>query len=238
MPPPTICQRCNSGYIKYSGLGIEKIESEISRIFAGARVKLLDNHKDLNIESADIFISTSSIIKKDRVSFSLVSVLGIDNSLNRIDFRAAEKTFLNLVGLFTLTDKKMIIQTYLPQHSCFQALKERDLSVFYRDELKQRRQLKFPPYAHIILVKLRGRNEERIKEFSNTLFNKLNTCNKNKDIKIVALNPAQPFKLRDNFCWQILIKGNSPKKINNFLKINLKDFSHSGIIVTVDVDPI
>ncbi|MCX5713437.1 MAG: primosomal protein N', partial [Candidatus Omnitrophica bacterium] len=62
MPRPDICPHCNSGYIRYSGQGTEKIESEISRIFPAARIKRLEL-ADFKIEEADIFVSTSSIIK-------------------------------------------------------------------------------------------------------------------------------------------------------------------------------
>jgi primosomal protein N' (replication factor Y) len=111
--------------------------------------------------------------------------------------------------------------------------------MFYDEELKQRKQLGFPPYQHLCLVKLRGKKENRVKEVSNALFNRLNKYSKNnKAIKIVSVNPGQPAKLRGNFYWQILIKAHSSGKIVKFLKLHLKKFSHSGIIVTIDVDPI
>jgi len=110
--------------------------------------------------------------------------------------------------------------------------------LFYDEELKQRKQLKFPPYQHLCLVKLRGEKENRVKETSDTLFNRLNKYSKNKNIKVVSVNPSQPAKLRGNFYWQILIKAGSPLKIIKFLKLHLKNFSHSGIIVTIDMDPL
>jgi primosomal protein N' (replication factor Y) len=237
MQPPTICPNCNSGYIRYAGVGTEKIESELSRLFPQAIIKRLDNSKHLDINAADIFISATSIIKETQYRFDLIGVLAIDNSLNRIDFRSAEKAFGLLVGLLRLTDKKMVIQTRLLKHHCFNSLVDKDVSIFYTEELKQRKQLGFPPYKHLAIVKLRAKKEERAKEASNILFNKLKKC-KSEDINIISVNPGQPSKLRGNFYWQILIKSNNPRKISRFLKIHLKDFSHSGIIVTVDIDPI
>jgi primosomal protein N' (replication factor Y) len=237
MQPPTICPSCNSGYIRYAGLGTEKIESELSRLFPQAIIKRLDNSKHLDINSADIFISATSIIKETEYYFDLIAVLAIDNSLNRIDFRAAEKAFGLLIGLSRLTDKKIVIQTRLLKHHCFNSLVNKDVGIFYTEELKQRKQLGFPPYKHLAIVKLRTKKEERVKQASNILFNKLKKY-KTKDINIISVNPGQPSKLRGNFYWQILIKSDNPRKISKFLKIHLKNFSHSGIIVTVDVDPI
>lgn len=254
MQSPTICPNCNSGYIKFSGRGTQKLESELSRIFVQARIKRLDAQEKRGIDDADIFVATSTIIKQagypepepfpsasgagGRVNFSLIGILDIDNSLNRIDFRSAEKTFYLLTGLLALSDKKIVIQTSLPRHNCLQALLKKDCDLFYNEELKQRRQLNFPPYRHLALVKLRSKKEEKVKQISDSLFMKLKQNNKNRDIHIISLYPGQPSKLRGNFCWQILASSGNPRKMSRFLKLQLKKFSRSGIIVTVDVDPL
>lgn len=237
MPEPEICPRCNSGYIKHSGFGTEKIESELSRVFPQAKIKRLDKQVKSEFNGADLFIATSYIFKEPIHNFDLVVVLAIDNSLNRVDFRASEKTFALLTGLTGLTDKKIIIQTSLSNHHCFRALVNNNVSMFYEEELRQRQQLQFPPYQHIGLVKLRGKNETRVQDSSNDLFKKLNKC-KSKGIKILSVSPGHPSKLRGNFYWQILIKAGSAYRITKFIKKHLKDFSHSGIIVTIDIDPV
>lgn len=237
MPAPAICPECNSDYIKYSGAGGERLESEIARLFPGAKVRRVDDIKDLDDKETDIFIATSLIFKATDLNFDFIGVLSIDEALNHIDFRAQENVFRLLSSLLCLTDKSMVIQTRLVTHSCFQALLNRDSDFFYKEELSQRRQLLFPPYRHLAYVVLRGRKEAKVKALSEGLFSQLNN-NSRKGIKILSLNPAQPEKLRGNFYWRILICGQSPKNISEFLKINLKVYSHSGIIITVDVDPI
>jgi len=239
MAAPRICPSCNSSYIRYLGIGTEKIESEISRVFPQARVSRLGNLQDVDIESADIFISTASIIKKTNYNFGLIGILSIDNSLNRIDFRSTEKAFGLLVGLLARTDKKIVIQTSLSKHYSLQAIENKDINMFYDEELKLRKQLKFPPYRHLCLVKLRGKKENSVKEASNALFDRLTKyAENNKSVKVVSVNPGQPGKLRGNFYWQILIRAASPSKIVKFIKLHLRNFSHSGIIVTIDMDPL
>lgn len=235
---PSICPDCNSGYIKFSGAGTEKIESELSRLFPTARIKGLDKQDIRGLKDIDIFIATSAIIKETNLNFELVGVIGIDNALNRIDLRASEKTFALLMGLLNLSEHKLVIQSRLAAHNCFQALLKKDFDLFYKEELKQRKQLGFPPYKHLVLMKVRSRIEEKAKKASLSLFEKLNMDAKSKGIEILSVNPGQPSKLRGNFYWQILIKASNLRKVTQFLKINLKDFPHSGIIVTVDVDPI
>jgi primosomal protein N' (replication factor Y) len=237
MDAPKICPECNSGYIRYTGTGTEKIESELSRIFPQARISRIDNHNKLNILDADIFVATQAIIKEIDARFDLVSMLSVDNSLNRIDFRAAEKTFDILSNLVRLTAKKLIIQTRNPKHHVFLALANKESGIFYDEELKQRRQLGFPPYQHLARVKVRGINEAKVIQVSNALFQRL-AQDTHKNIKTISVNPAQPAKLRGNFYWQVLVRAKDAKNLSRFLKNRLKKFSHSGIIVTVDVDPI
>jgi primosomal protein N' (replication factor Y) len=237
MPPPKICPQCNAGYIKFFGTGTEKIESELSRIFPQARIKILDD-QDLSAENTDIAIATSGVIKRVELDFDLIGVLGIDNTLNRVDFRAAEKAFGLLAGLMALTPKRFLIQTGFPAHHCFQALLKKDVNFFYSEELRQRRQLAFSPYRHLAAIRLRGKKEERVQETAGLLFNKLKEAVPGKAVEVISANPSNPPKLRGNFYWQVLLRSKNALSISAFLKNSLKDFRHSGIIVTVDVDPV
>ncbi|MFH0790735.1 MAG: primosomal protein N' [Candidatus Omnitrophota bacterium] len=238
MPPPDICTNCNSGYIRYSGTGTEKIESELYRLFPQAKIKQLDRQTETGIDEADIFISTQYVIKLPDFNFDLMEVLSIDNSLNHLDFRSGEKTFKLLFNLTGLTQKRIIIETQLSKHHVFKALTGNNSNIFYEEELKQRKSLGFPPYSHLCLIKLRGKKESRVEQISQELFKLLTGHNKNKRVEIISVNPAIPPKLRGNFYWQILVKAGDARFITKFLKKYLQDFSHSGIIVTVDVDPV
>ena len=225
MPVPKICPHCNAGYIKYFGLGLEQVENELARIFPQARL------------GQDIVVETSSVISHPELNFDLIGVLAIDNSLNRVDFRAAEKTFAMLAGIISLTAKKVIIQSANSNHHCFQALIKHDPELFYKEELKQRKQLNFAPFKHMILVKLRGESLQKVKQSSSSLFEKLNKI-KTTSIKMLSLNPAQPARLRGNFYYQILMRASRVEKASHFLKLHLKETHFSGIIVSVDVDPV
>lgn len=236
MEIPKICPNCNSGYIKFSGVGTEKVESELSRIFPQARIKRIEKDSAFSPGSADIFVSTSLVTKRTDYDFDLVCVLGADNYLNRPDFRSSEKAFSLLTGLLRLAAKQLIVQTGFPQHKIFEAVLKNDFNLFYEEELKERKQLNFPPYNHLILAKLRSKSETKAKDGALALFKKLNT--KSKYMQVLSVNVGQPAKLRGNFYWQLLISSGNPGKAVKILKTQLKDFRHSGIIVTVDVDPL
>ena len=89
----------------------------------------------------------------------------------------------------------------------------------------------------MILVRLRGESLEKVKQAAGDLFEKLNKI-KTNSLKMLALNPGQPAKLRGNFYYQILMRASSVEKASHFLKLHLKEIHFSGIIVTVDVDPV
>jgi len=238
MDLPNICPSCSAGYIKYSGVGTEKVESELARIFPQAAIRNLDEGKEpAALPEADILVSTGSIIKRRDLDFDLIGVLAVDNLLNRVDFRASEKTFSLLMGVAGLTSRRMIIQSANFGHYCFQALIKQDPRIFLTEELKQRRQLGLPPYKHMVLVKLRGRSAEKVKEAALKLSERL-TKIKSPVIKVLSVNCAEPPKLRNNFYYQILIRASRTPPACRLLKLHLKETNYSGIIVTVDVDPV
>lgn len=238
MELPKICPECNAGYIKFSGTGTERIESELSRLFPQARIKDIESHSKVDLNAADIFVATSSVFKQEGLRFDLTGILAIDNSLNRVDLRSTEKTFAIMAGLLSMTDKKFVIQTTSPLYSCFQALYKKDITSFYDEELKQRKELKFPPFKHFIFVKARSPKEEKASGSAKALFDRLSAGKPPKGMKVISVAPAQPAKLRGNYCWQILLSADDPARAVKFIKLRLKNFKHSGIIVTVDVDPI
>jgi len=236
LAPPQVCPKCNAGYLRYLGAGTEKIESELYRLFPGAKIARLEKQNDSNAPDPDILIATQAIEKHTPSGFAIAAVLDIDNGLNKIDFRATEKTFFILSSLYAQAAKKLIIQTNLTNHYVFKAINAACPDIFYKEELKQRKALNFPPYANFAQIKLRGRNEEKAESGSLSLFNELKK-NTPKSIEILSVGKPYPSKLRGNFYRQIILKGKSAVLISKFIKSRLKKFRHSGIIVTVDIDP-
>ncbi|MDP1853689.1 MAG: primosomal protein N' [Candidatus Omnitrophota bacterium] len=240
---PEICPQCNLSYIKYLGLGTEKLESEAHRLFPSARILRYDRLKhDINLdkEQFDVLITTQIILKDlDKLkNIDLLGVVSLDSSLNRLDFRAAEKTFQVMSRLLYIVKEKAIIQTAMPEHYLIKPLMRNDYALFYKEELNQRKELRFPPFSFLLLVTLRGRLQEKVGLASEDLFNYLK--DKNKDKKLEIYNPALafPLKLRDNFRYNILLKSRSKKTLIQFANKYVKNFKKSGIIITVDMDPL
>lgn len=246
IPLPDTCPECKLSYIRYSGFGTEKLESEIHRLFPGKKIIRYDKTTeapDFDGQNPDILIATQ-IIEKDLYklkNFDLLGVLSLDMMLDRIDFRAAEKAFQVLSRLMSVVRTKAIIQTRMPQHYIIKPIKDNDYISFYNEELAQRNDLALPPFVSLAQIHLRGRSQDAVLQAAESLFTYLNKEKLNKNAeKIEIFEPivSIPLKLRGNFRYNILLKSKSKKRLIDFLADKLKEFRKSGIIITVDVDPL
>ena len=254
--PAQICPQCNSSYLSYFGLGTEKVESELHRLFPQARITRMDTDvtrkRDAHTEilddfkkgKIDILIGTQMVAKGlDFPRVSLVGVVCADTALNLPDFRSGERTFNLLTQVGGRAGRgeqegRVIIQTYVPEHFAIVASIRHDYHQFYRREIKSREELKLPPFSHLVNLTLRGRNQKKVQDVACDLSTRLKKKRKDQDIEVLGPAPAVIPKIRGNFRWSILLKGKTALTLVTLLRQVLKDFKrYKGIILTVDVDP-
>lgn len=236
-PLPKTCPACEGPYLRSTGTGIEKLESETARLYPDARVQRYDSESTVFPKSADIVITTQAVFRRhDRRTVSLVAVLNFDAQMNRFDFRSGQKAFSLLVHLRQLAGERLMVQTRMTDNYCLKAAQAMDFDQFYRQELKLRRELGLPPYRHLVALGLRGAREESVFEQSKALFRHLEG-HRPKGIEISDPHPDVTPKMRDKYRFTILLKGRSVKGILNFIKPALKGFRKRGVVITVNVDP-
>ena len=243
-----ICPSCKEEAIKDLGFGTEKLESIISKEFnarvvrmdldttrnKGSHAKIIEDFKN---HKYDILIGTQMISKglnfKD---VTLVGVINADASLNIPDFRSGERTFELLTqtggraGRYELPGE-VVIQTYNKDNYCLECVKNHDYLSFYNKEMKIRRDLKYPPYYYLILIKIISTTYEVARDEANKIKNYLS---KNLSSNFIILGPstASVFKLKNKYYFQIIIKY---KKEENIFKV-LKDINDTYITNKVSVD--
>ncbi len=254
---PSVCPRCFSSYIRYFGLGIEKVEEAVNKIFRGSRVIKIDSEtlhrkkdyqnllKSFRDGDGDFLIGTQVLTKIwDFPKVTLVGIISADVILNLPDFRSGERTFQLLSQLANQLAKgrnrtKMIIQTLHPDHSSLRAVKKDDFRSFYQEEIKFRRELNYPPFSHFANIILRGKDEAAVKKASQRLFSKLRGVKDQKGLEI--LGPVSPAyaKMKGKSRRLIILKAREVKKLQSFLTAGFKRFSPgSDINISVDVDPL
>ncbi len=255
--PPQICPQCDSTYLRYFGLGTEKVESELHRLFPQARIARMDTDvtskrdahtrilNDFKEGKIDVLIGTQMVAKGlDFPRVSLVGVVSADTALNLPDFRSGERTFNLLTQVGGRAGRgeaegRVIIQTYVPEHFAIVASTRHDYYQFYRREIKSRKALRLPPFSHLINLNLRGRYQKKVQDAAYDLSLRLKKKKSAKDIQVLGPAPAMISKIRGNFRWGVLLKGKTIQGLVKLLRQVLKDFKrYKGISLSVDVDPV
>ena len=160
-----------------------------------------------------------------------------DQELNHSDFRCGQKAFTLLIHLRQMVKEKFLIQTRLRDNYSLQAALKMDFEVFYEEELKFRKELKLPPFGHLVEISLRGAKEDFVLQESQRLFEALEKS-KPKGMEVMDSQPDLVPKLRDKYRYTIMLKGKSVEKMIKFAKAVLKNFKRrKKLIITLNVDP-
>lgn len=177
---PKTCPSCGSKYIATFGTGTQKVEELVNKEFPHARVLRMDADTTKNKgghqrilsafaeHKADILVGTQMIVKgHDFPLVSLVGIIAADLSLHAGDFRASEKTYQLLsqaagrAGRDAISGE-VVIQTYNPEHYSIVTAAEGSYEDFYEQEMLYRELMQYPPTAHILLVLITARDEEKV----------------------------------------------------------------------------
>lgn len=253
--PPDICPKCRSGYIRYFGIGTERVESEISRIFAKAKIARMDSDtttktgshdrilNDFKTGKVNILVGTQMIAKGlDFPQVTLVGVVSADTSLNIPDFRASERTFNLLTQVAGRAGRgddggEVVVQTYAPGHYSILTSAKHDYEKFYQEEIVARKELLYPPFINLVKVTVRARKPEAAEEAARELAEEIRKVSG----EVLVGGPAQApmARLRGYYRYNILLKHKDRGVMSGLLKKVLAAFRRPhGVLVAVDVDPI
>ena len=164
-PIPYKCPDCGNQDLTAVGHGTQRVEETLRAFLPKAAVVRVDRdstaHKNdwadlyrrIANDKIDILVGTQMLAKgHDFARLNLVIVLNADGSLYSADFRAPERLFAELMqvsGRAGRADKpgKVLIQTQLPEHPVFAAVKVQDYAVFAENELNERQMFAMPPFG-------------------------------------------------------------------------------------------
>ena len=249
------CPECNSNKIKYFGTGTQKLEEEVKNIFSGVSTIRMDidtvtkknAHEDIlnkfKNENIDILIGTQMVVKGHHFpNVTLVGVIVADSSLNLEDYRAVERTFQTLVQVSGRAGRekekgKVIIQTYNPDNYAIEYSKTQDYLRFYESELQLRKMLNYPPFCDIILIRLTGKNEEKLKKVSDKIYNNLKKNINDQNYNIFKPVPAPVDKIKNNYRWRIILKGKLNSRLLENISKSIYNEKNEDITIVVDVNP-
>ncbi|MEK7849264.1 MAG: primosomal protein N' [Candidatus Omnitrophota bacterium] len=228
-----ICPICRSTYIKYSGYGLEKVESELTRLFPSVKIQAYEN-RGAALPAYDIMLATQQFLEDpylNTYSFDSVCVIACEQMLGHMDFRSTEKTYARLLKLRSCAKNGIILQTHVVENDALKYLKDSEPSAFFKEELKCRKELKLPPVVQMAALNIRSKDEAHAKNKTNMFYKKL----KKLPGGCEAFEPMAcvPFKVRNNYRYQILIKYKNMDNIQNILWTMTKE-RKQNVIVTFE----
>jgi primosomal protein N' (replication factor Y) len=233
-PAPTLCPVCRSSAIRYFGLGTERVESAVKRLFPAARVLRWDRdtartrevHEDLlrafTDRRADVLVGTQMIAKGlDLPAVTLVGVVSADVALFLPDFRASERAFQLLTQVAGRAGRgnrpgRVFVQTFNPDHFCIQAAARHDFAAFVAAELDARTRYGYPPLRRFVRLTYARADRYAAQVEATALAARMESAIAAlglAETDIVGPAPAFLERLRGRYRWQIILRSPDPRPL-------------------------
>ncbi|MBT7483810.1 primosomal protein N', partial [Candidatus Peregrinibacteria bacterium] len=246
---PEKCPECQGAAIKSIGIGTQRVEEELQKLFPTMRIARADKdtttqkdsfqklYKALKNHEIDVLVGTQMIGKGlDLPNVTLVGVVLADIGLHIPDFRASERNFqlmMQVAGRAGRAEKpgQVIIQTYNPEHPSLESTKEHHYLPFYETELSTRKTLNYPPFTRTIKLTFKSFDQ---KNCSQAALELTNLFKKEIPNHIIDCAPALIYKKHNKYRYHVYLQGPNPHQaLKSFLqKHPLKE----GWVI--DVDPV
>ncbi|MBX3229891.1 MAG: primosomal protein N' [Labilithrix sp.] len=223
---PERCKKCGSDRIALEGLGTEKLEETLAQAFPEARVARLDRDvasgKDVEkilarvrSREVDILVGTQMVTKgHDLPHVTLVGVINADAALSIPDFRAPERSFqlfVQVAGRAGRGDSpgRVLIQTYDPEHHAIRHAVQHDVGRFFEEELKNRRELDYPPFSRMVLVRIDSLDEAEAQRAGAVLARAARSVVAENEVMVLGPAVAPIAKVKNRFRFRVTLRSAS-----------------------------
>ena len=229
-------EKCRNPRIRYAGLGTQRVEESLAKLFPDSRIERMDSDTmkrkedyrrilgDFRAGKIDILIGTQMIAKGLHFpNVTLVGIIYADLALHQPDFRAGERTFQLLTQVAGRAGRgdiegEVVVQAFTPFHPAIQYARRHDYAGFCEQELEFRKSLSYPPFSRIALLTLRGRNEDKVKFSADHLKRELerqlakgpgNGAQDGKgwkDLRLAGPAPAPLLRAESHYRYQLMLR--------------------------------
>lgn len=250
------CQVCGGNNIFLYGTGIQRIQSKLKTRFKDTPVLRMDSDitrkrkshqeilKKFITPGRSILIGTQMIAKGlDIGDVTLVGVVNCDVMMGLPDYHMNERVYQLITQVSGRAGRekkkgKVVIQTYNPGSSVVKNILNMDYESFYKKELEDRKELRYPPFSNVVNIIISGKNEDRVKKDIKELFAEISKAIK-IDSRVLGPAPAPFYKINLFYRWHMMIKSQDMEGMAEKLAAVLRRFKKSGENkIIVDVDPV
>ncbi len=255
------CPSCNGHDFIYQGVGTQKVEENIPRLFEDALAVRLDSDSASGRKMAykiltefsdgkkNLLLGTQMVTKGlDLPNVTLVGVLSADMNLDLPEFRASEKAFAKLLQVAGRSGRsenrgEVIIQTYYPEHEVITDAARQDYQTFYDREICSREALLYPPFSRIVNFVLSAADDKVLEREALNFRERLesNLGQKRLGPQILGPAPCPMYFLRSRYRRHLFIKTKQVVKLVRVLTEWESREARFGlpaaVRLSVDVDP-
>jgi len=257
---PDTCPECKGYGLKGQGFGTERLTQTLAEMMPTARMERMDSDTsslrgartrmlaELRAGEIDVLVGTQMITKGfDFPGVTLAAVVNADLALNMPDFRSAERTFQLLTQIAGRAGRgeragRVIIQTYAPNHYSIRAARDQDYARFMRRELQLRRDLMYPPFARLAMVRIEGAEPHIVRRMAEAVAKSLAKSSTPEGIRVLGPAPAPIERIKQRYRWQVMLKSHELKPMRAAIAEMRAEVGPSAerddIFLAIDIDPV
>jgi len=250
-PLPASCPYCGSIHIRVLGLGTQRLEGMVRKLWPAARVLRLDRDSARGPDAyfeifeafaerrADVLVGTQLVARGfDLEAVTAVGVVDADLPLHFPDYRSAETAFDLVTQVAGRAGRRgrparVVVQTSNPEHYSLRHAQTGDYEAFYLDELPLRQAFSFPPYAQLAVLTYSHRDPDKAATVAREAAESLAAALLRERVEGVLLqgpSPAFIHRLRGEYRWQLTLRGDGLHRVRRL--------APRGRGWSYDVDPV
>ena len=253
----SVCPSCGSDKLKSSGVGTQRVEDEIARLFPQAKILRMDadttssrfsyeeNFKAFENHEYDIMLGTQMIAKGlNFPDVTLVGVISLDKALFTGDFKSYERTFsllTQVVGRSGRGDKpgSAYIQTFVPEHYVLNLAAQQNYDEFYEEEIALRKSLTYPPYCDICVIGFSAPMESKAigasKFVTSVIGEYLKSHKVSFPLRAIGPAPCTLEMINNKYRYRLILKTRNCHEFRDMIRFVLDEFYKNADFRTVRI---
>ncbi|HXD83496.1 MAG TPA: primosomal protein N', partial [Rudaea sp.] len=255
-PRPVHCPSCSNTALAPLGVGTERLEQSLAALFPGVPVIRVDHETTrrkgaledllsrLQADRAGILVGTQMLAKgHDLPNLTLAALVGVDEGLFSVDFRASERLAQLIVQVAGRAGRarkpgSVWLQTHHPDHPLLRDVLQRGYMHVAHSLLAERHAASLPPFAHLALLRAEAKTWATVEAF---LEHALTLATASAQVTLLGPLPAPMPRRAGLFRGQLLLsaakRGNLHTTLQDLLPPLRTSSQARRVRWSLDVDP-